>query len=100
MEESMVEMFDNNDDLYQKWLAENPDGFVINTTRDYSKDYMVLHKATCSSISKYTNMAQPGGFTERRYIKICSDTIEDLENWVRKQGAITFTKECGKCAPR
>lgn len=96
----MIEEFRDNDDSYQEWLAENPSGFVINTMRNCSTDYMVLHRATCSSISQYTDMAQPGGFTERKYIKICADTIEDLEYWIRRHGAKTFSNECSRCDPR
>jgi len=64
----MVKEFTDNDEEYQEWLTENPNGFVINTKRNYPTDYMVLHRSTCFLICKYTEMAQPGGFTERQYI--------------------------------
>jgi hypothetical protein len=50
---------------YQRWLGENRNGFVVNTTRDYSPDYMVLHRASCRHISEPSHETEPGGFTER-----------------------------------
>ena len=96
----MVEEFTDNDEKYQKWLAQNPNGFVVNTPRNRSTDYMVLHRATCSLIRNYTEMAQPGGFTERQYIKICSNDIKKIEEWIiDKYRAITFSKICSRCDP-
>ncbi len=97
----MFVIFKNDDDGYLKWLQENQSGFVVNTReRIIDPDYMVLHNASCKQISKYPNMIQnPGGFTERDYIKICSDSINGLSEWVRNNGRLdgSFSKECGNC---
>ncbi len=96
-----MEEFRNNDDSYQNWLVENPDGFVINTKKTCPTDYMVLHRVRCLSISNYSDIAKPaGGFTERKYIKICADTIEELEDWVQRHGGRSFSIECSMCKPR
>ena len=55
----MTTTFDGNDDLYQTWLAGHPHGFVINTRRRISPDYLVLHRASCAFISRYTATARP-----------------------------------------
>jgi hypothetical protein len=96
-----VQEFSNDDEAYQQWLRGNPDGFVINTPRSKTPDYMVLHSASCSSISQYTRMAQPGGFTERQYIKVCAADVESLRQWVRQHGRPdgSFTSECPICNP-
>ena len=96
--------FDGNDDHYQTWLKRNSSGFVINTSRspDRQQSYMVLHRATCTSVGSYTEVGRPsGGFTERAYIKICAPTIAALRIWAKNHGRHdgSFSKECGKCKP-
>ena len=93
--------FDDDDNVYRQWLAQNPDGFVINTTRNKSANYMILHRASCRTISKYTDMAQPGGFTERDYIKVCAPDLVSLRVWVRQHGRpdSSFTGVCSICNP-
>jgi len=76
----MVELFENNDGEYFGWLTANPDGFIVNTRRCLPLDYMILHRASCPSIREYKGGAKPGGFTERNYIKVCSNMVNDLGN--------------------
>ncbi len=97
-----IPLFDGNDDLYQDWLAANANGFVINTSRARRAKYMVLHRARCPSISKYTEFARPhGGFTERDYIKVCAPTVDELRGWVKSNGRDdgSFSNECSHCNP-
>lgn len=98
---TMAIEFNDNDEAYQAWLTAHPQGFVLNTPRIHTPDYMVLHRASCSSISNYTQMARPGGFTERQYIKVCGETVDALRLWVRHHGRPdgSFTGECGRCKP-
>jgi hypothetical protein len=91
----------DSDAKYQHLLAEFPNGFVVNTTRAASPNYMVLHRASCDSISDPAPDTAPGGFTERSYIKVCAPDIESLRDWVALNGRQdrTFSKECGRCRP-
>jgi len=93
--------FSENEKEFQAWLAQNPDGFVINTRRNRPPSYMVLHRATCSKIWEYNRMARPGGFTERNHIKICSSTKRNLSDWVKLNGRSdgSFSKRCSFCKP-
>ena len=97
----MLKIFDGNDSLYITWVNVNPAGFVINTRRKPDPKYMVLHRAICHSITKYTEMAKPGGFTERSYMKVCANNITDLRSWVKRHGRSdeSFSKECKLCKP-
>jgi hypothetical protein len=90
-----------NDDQYYKWLADNPAGFVLNTSRDCPPHYMVLHRASCRHISDPTHENEPGGFTERRYIKVAATYIESLRDWVAEYGRVdrSFSKACSHCKP-
>ncbi len=97
-----MEVFDNKDSEYLDWLNAHPNGYVLNRYRCKSDGYLILHKSNCDKIRGYNQMAQPGGFTSRSYIKVCSDTISDLEGYVRtKTGRSdgTFTRRCSKCGP-
>ena len=40
--------FFNDDDSYLCWLAQNPDGFVVNSNRVPVGSYLVLHRASCT----------------------------------------------------
>jgi hypothetical protein len=41
--ESMIIII-NDDEHYLRWIEENPDGFVINTTNHPSAGYLILLK--------------------------------------------------------
>ena len=92
--------FDKDED-YCKWIADNPDGFVVNTRRPYSPSYMVLHMASCKDISEPSHEKTPGGFAERQYAKVGSLDIESLRQWAKENGRDdgSFTTECGHCKP-
>lgn len=97
--EAAVE-FTGDDASYLRWLEEHPDGFVINTSRQRTPKYMVLHKAICGLI-KSTNGVAAGGFTQRGYVKICATSLGVLTKWVINHGRPdgSFTQACGICKP-
>ena len=63
---------------YLAWLQANPTARVLNTGRSHPPEYMVLHRANCPSISDLMPTASPGGFAERDYVKVCSDSVSEL----------------------
>ncbi|MDN4546389.1 HNH endonuclease signature motif containing protein [Pseudomonas sp. C32] len=93
------EFFQDKETEYQNWIASNPNGFVLTTTKNISISYMVLHRATCRTISQYMSNMAKGAFTGKRYIKICSNNPGDLSDWVETQGGAGFTTLCSKCSP-
>ena len=81
-----------NDNDYNKWIKENSNGFVLNIdqTKDPSKiykDYPKIHFANCGQLNK-----RPGR-TTRKYFKVCSNSIEELEQWSLN----TYNKELTPC---
>ena len=94
-----VREFDGDDDGYFDWLAVYPDGYVVNVRRKRSPDYVVLHRATCGSISN--RMVEPGAYTARGYIKFCGETLADVAIVPTLCGRprASFTKRCGFCKP-
>ena len=97
----MAVVFDSGDGPYLAWLGAHPTGYVLNTDRSYPPEYMVLHRASCPSISVLVPPARSGGFTERDYVEACSDSEADLSAWVRLKGRPdgSFSKRCPRCDP-
>jgi hypothetical protein len=95
-----VKLFQDDERKYQKWLRDNPDGYVLTTTRAVSPNYMSLHRSSCRMISQYMKNMADDAFTGRGYIKICSPSISELLDWITKQGGKGFTKHCAICAPK
>jgi hypothetical protein len=89
-----------SDDLgYLAWTAAHPDGFVLNVRRIADPEYVVLHKATCDSISN--DRQAPEAFTGRAYRKVCADSIQELRDAAQREGRPdrSFSKRCGFCNP-
>lgn len=95
-------IFVDNDLGYQEWVKAHPAGFVINTYRADSSKYAALHRSGCHSITVYTAVREPGAFTCNNYRKVCADSIEALQEWLKTQGRPdgSFTSEkCSSCKP-
>jgi hypothetical protein len=96
-------VFDGSDGAgegqYRHWLQAHSTGLVLSSRRWIDPSYMVLHRATCHSISQPTGRMAKDPFTERGYIKICADSKEPLLAWITCHGGADFTKLCGRCAP-
>ena len=93
---SALIFFKDDDAAYLEWLARNRDGYVVNVRRGLSSDYVVLHRASCTTISA---AQEPGAYTERGYRKLCGRTLADVAGaptWCgRAKGS--FTKRCSTC---
>ena len=82
-----------NDDEFIEWIEENSNGFVLNIdqTKDPSKiykDFPKIHFANCCDLNK-----KPGSSTTGKYFKVCSTSIEELEQWSLN----TYNKELTPC---
>ncbi|WP_156928966.1 hypothetical protein [Bradyrhizobium sp. th.b2] len=91
--------FSNDDLSYLAWMAAHPDGFVLNVRCVADPDYVVLHRASCGSIS--TDKQAPAAFTGRGYEKICAVSVAELELAAKREGRNdgSFSKRCGLCRP-
>lgn len=94
----MIEII-SNDKAYLDWLIANPNGFVINSRKNFD-GYHVVHKSTCGTISK-PKKAEPGEFTERGYIKSCTNNLKEVDLWLDKKNYSTENpiSYCNKCLP-
>lgn len=93
-----MQQFANDDASYLSWIAENPDGFVLNVERSPRPGYLVLHRATCSTIAKPRG---DGAYTVRGYQKVVARDLNDLRGYARRVGRPdgSFSKACGHCQP-
>jgi hypothetical protein len=96
---SDVKKFEHDDEAYIVWLEEHPDGFVCNVRSRPDPNYVVLHRASCPTISKTNQLS--GAFTGRAYRKWCGRSIKDLREAAVLEGRSngSFSKRCGICRP-
>lgn len=88
-----MQHFMHDDPGYMRWLAQNPDGHVINTYSRPSASYLVLHRAICPSISQLQRNAST--FTDGEYSKLCGARTE-LEQQAQRLGGVA--RPCTNCA--
>jgi ubiquinone/menaquinone biosynthesis C-methylase UbiE len=99
--EEAASEFVNDEAGYLAWLADYPDGFVLDAMRNENPEVMVLHRARCVSVNDYAPGEQWGSFTENRHMKVCGQSVGSLREWVRHHGREdgSFSGTCAKCAP-
>lgn len=90
--------FDVTDGPYFDWVHKHADSFVVNTTR-YRSRYAVLHAADCYHITQPGKRHTPNAFTGEKYIKICSDHLLDLVEWVTEERPAAHLRPCKSCNP-
>ena len=90
-----VELFRDAEQEYMAWIAGNPRGWVVNTSRTPTAGYLMLHRADCWSVG----LQGVGNYTTRGYIKVCSLDRAALDTWAPSSvgGVLTL---CGFCEAR
>lgn len=86
-----MERFVDDDRGYLDWLEHHPDGFVINTGRTPSAAYLMLHRASCGTI---TGKPARGTTFTGEYAKVCGEQNE-LKEFARHLGG--HAQPCGLC---
>lgn len=76
-----IEIFKDDDRGYLQWIHEHPNGYVLNTDGLISPGYMILHRASCLTISG--TPARGENWTVA-YQKICAQTDDELINWAEE----------------
>jgi hypothetical protein len=95
-----MEIFDNDDNEYFKWMNYNPESYVVNTFRSRNTQFSLLHRVGCRHISNESGYDK-GAYTERDYIKVCSNDLGELKDWFVKNYPKfrSYFKECKTCCP-
>jgi hypothetical protein len=86
-------IFIDSEEGYRSWVQENPRGFVLNTLRNPAPSYLMLHKASCRTIS---GDPARGEYWTKDYAKVCTTRREEVESWVRTQLG-KFASACQPC---
>jgi hypothetical protein len=97
----MATEFLGNDQAYLGWIAEHPNGFILNTYSPPDPGLLMLHRAACRLIREMQGKAEPGGFTERQYMKVCAESASDIYDWagVELGASPKSVHNCQVCRP-
>jgi len=88
-----VEIFRDDDAGYLAWVGEHRHGFVLNAARSPRPEYLILHRASCRTI---TGRPTRGGPWTGPYIKVCADDCLQIAAWTGASvGAVP--RRCGVC---
>ena len=83
------------DEEYFQWIDENPGTFIVNSDKASSdRDLPMIHTTACG----HTNDRNWHGYTASATFKLCSDSKQELEAWMRQTDKREL-KRCKSCAP-
>lgn len=87
--------FIDNDELYREWTKRNPGGLVVNSFKTPAPKYLILHKASCYTITELKGNAET--FTDK-YSKTCSNDLDELTKWAKEDigGELHRCRKCFK----
>jgi hypothetical protein len=91
-----MHIFEDDDTGYLAWVETHPHGFVVNTYRKPDLRYLMLHRATCGTITG--KPARGDRWTTGLFLKACAETRSTLDSWAR-QIAGGELHPCGLCHP-
>ena len=86
----------DDDRAYLTWLSSHPNGYVVNTFRTPRSDYLILHRASCGTISG--TPARGNRWTTGEFLKVCSEDRADLDRWAQSNVGGSL-QPCGLCRP-
>lgn len=96
----MDQIFTDSDAAYAAWIAEHPEGLVVNLPRGNPSNDAKLHRAACYTIQPPA--APDRSSTEGAYIKICATSVEAARSLLRQHLSRTdadFSGVCRICMP-
>lgn len=90
--------FCDDDPSYLRWIADNSHGYALNVRAKSDPSYMVVHRASCPSISVKRDEE---AYTDKAYRKVCAVSVAHLRSWACLHGRPdgSFSKACGICKP-
>jgi hypothetical protein len=77
---------------FNSWRSEHPDGYLVNHYRRPTRDYLILHRASCPSL-------KPDQRYVGEYGKTCAERVVDLRVWAQRTVGGINVVECGRCRP-
>lgn len=95
------QVFDSGDAPFLKWMKDHPDGYVLNTERRATSTDTFLHRSGCHHLTGLVSGQGPDGYTQRDYIKVCSEDASLLLAWCLRERTKSkgFGRYCKTCNP-
>ena len=84
--------FVDDESAYLQWLADHPSDYVINTYRNPSAGYLMMHRADCHTIGSVPD--EGSNYTGGDYCKVCGRR-DELEKFADQLGG--SVQPCGTC---
>ena len=96
-----IQIFDSGDAPFHEWMIDHPSGHVVNTHRRENSNYTFLHRSGCNHLTGLAQGQGPDGYTQREYIKVCSENAEALLDWCLRERSRSkgFSGYCKTCKP-
>jgi hypothetical protein len=91
----VIRRFVDDEDGYLTWLSIHSTGYVLNCERNPRATYLVVHRATCATISGQPARGRNWNWTAA-YQNVCSDSLPELSDLARPVGSLSA---CGLCHP-
>lgn len=85
-------IFDHDDPGYTAWVREWPLGWIINTYRRATADYVVLHRAYCRAITQLDSEATT--WTAGEFVKVCSTSRTLVTQWAIEATGVMPSTGC------
>ena len=95
-ETDQLKVLVDDDESYIEWVRNNPLGYVVNSFRKPTTDYLILHRANCRTILEATR--GPGNWTTTGFVKICSVDRSVLVKWASTEVGGEL-QPCQRCKP-
>jgi hypothetical protein len=86
-------LFERDEAGYKEWVRRHPTGFVVNHHARPKPHYLILHRATCHTI---TGVPTRGTTWTTPYVKRCAEQRTELEHWAKSALAATL-QPCAFC---
>ncbi len=92
-----MQLFKDDDEGFVSWRDRNQNGYVVNCDRKPKSSYLILHRASCSSIN---NLRSGYRFWTKDFIKVCAIDANELRRWaINSVESGATLKPCGHCKP-
>lgn len=90
-----IECFFNDENGYEQWLRSKAVGYVLNCEPNPKPSYLVLHRASCRTIS---GTPSKGSTWTTAYMKVCADSVSAIDEWASSHTG-QLPHRCNVCQP-
>ncbi len=78
---AVLQRFVDDDEGYQQWVSDHPDGYVLHTSRGSRGQPLMLHRPNCKIIS---GVNEDGSEMSQANLKLASTSPDPIESWCQQ----------------